>query len=341
MKIDDIIRKCIEIPGISIKRSDFSAELLMKAKEGKGAMTFFPLFPGLTIAYIFVNSPTWAAPNFCEDSSIEKGPLLLNYCVTGRCEIILNNENFVYVKDGEISLTERFAQKQYVYPRRIYEGMEFFVDTDTLTAESAWIQKEFGIDFHKIIELFCPNGNTYISTVAPEVEEILTKLWGLLDIAPPFSIFQMKVYVLALFSLLQSLNDIPPSQACTFFTETQVEIAKRVEKIITSDLRQHHPAWELAAQFSVSETSLKNYFHGVFGQNISIYLREMRMKKAADLLTTTKLSVATIAEKVGYMNQSKFASVFKKQFDMSPLEYRRHKTLDLQKNYRIREYPNI
>ena len=341
MKIDDIIRKCIEFPGVSIKRSEFSAELLMKTKEGKGSMTFFQLFPGLTIAYIFINSPTWAAPNLDEGSFIKKGPLLLNYCMTGRCEIILNNGNFVYVKDGEISLTERFAQKQYVYPRRIYEGMEFFVDTDTLTAESAWIQKEFGIDFHKIIELFCPNGNTYISTVAPEVEEILTKLWGLLDIAPPFSIFQMKVYVLALFSLLQSLNDIPPSQACTFFTETQVEIAKRVEKIITSDLRQHHPAWELAAQFSVSETSLKNYFRGVFGQNISIYLREMRMKKAADLLTTTKLSVATIAEKVGYMNQSKFASVFKKQFDMSPLEYRRHKTLDLQKNYRIREYPNI
>lgn len=40
MKIDDIIRKCIEIPGISIKRSDFSAELLMKTKDGKGSMTF-------------------------------------------------------------------------------------------------------------------------------------------------------------------------------------------------------------------------------------------------------------------------------------------------------------
>ena len=142
MKIDDIIRKCIEIPGISIKRSDFSAELLMKTKDGKGSMTFFPLFSGLTIAYIFVNSPTWVAPNFCEDSSIEKGPLLLNYCVTGRCEIVLNNENFVYVKDREISLTERFAQKQYVYPRRIYEGMELFVDTDTLTSESACIKKD-------------------------------------------------------------------------------------------------------------------------------------------------------------------------------------------------------
>ena len=127
MKIDDIIRNVIEIPGISIQRSILAQSCFLKEKEGKGSMTFFPLFPGVTIAYIFVNSPTWTAPNFREDSSIEKGPLLLNYCVTGRCEIILNNENFVYVKDGEISLTERFAQKQYVYPRRIYEGMEFLL----------------------------------------------------------------------------------------------------------------------------------------------------------------------------------------------------------------------
>ena len=56
MKIDDIFRKCIEIPGVSIKRSEFNAELLMKTKEGKGSMTFFQLFPGLTIAYIFINA---------------------------------------------------------------------------------------------------------------------------------------------------------------------------------------------------------------------------------------------------------------------------------------------
>ena len=327
MKIDDIIRKCIEIPGISLKRSDYSAELLLNGKDGKGSMTFFPLFPGITIAYIFVNSPTWTAPNFYGNGSVEKGPLLVNYCVTGRCEMILNNENFVYVKDGEISLTECFAQKQYVYPRRIYEGMEFFVDIDTLTEQSTWVQKEFAIDFHRIVDRFCPEGGTYISSVLPEGEEILTKLWGLIDIPVPYTISQMKIYTLALFSLLQNIYDIPPSQACTFFTETQVDIAKRVEKIITSDLRQHHPAWELAAQFSVSETSLKNYFRGVFGQNISIYLREVRMKKAAELLATTKLSVAEVAEQVGYMNQSKFASVFKKQFGLSPLEYRRSKNL--------------
>ncbi len=327
MKIDDVIKKCIEVPGISIKQDKYSMELILKTREGKGSMTFFPLFPGLSLAYIFVNSPTWTAPDLRSDSSITKGPLLLNYCVTGRCEMILNSENFVYVKDGELSLTERFAQKEYVYPRRIYEGMEFFVDINTLTSQSAWVQNEFGINFRKIVDMYCPDGSTYISTVTPETEELLKNLWEFFDFPAPFAVMQMKIYTLALFSVLQNLKDIPQSQACTFFTETQVNIAKKIEKIITSDLRQHHPAWELAEEFSISETSLKNYFRGVYGQNISVYLREMRMNKAGELLATTRLSVAEIAEQVGYLNQSKFASVFKKQFGVSPLEYRRSRHL--------------
>lgn len=137
----------------------------------------------------------------------------------------------------------------------------------------------------------------------------------------------MKLYSLALFALLQNLETVPSSQSYTSFTATQVDIAKRVEQIITSDLRQHHPAWELATRFSVSETSLKNYFRGVYGQNISVCLREIRLKKAAELFATTKLSVSEIAEQVGYINQSKFAAVFKKQFGLSPLEYRRSKNL--------------
>lgn len=173
MKIDEIIKKSIEIPGISIKRGEFSAELILKERDGKGSMTFFPLFPGVTLAYIFVNSPAWTAPDFHDNGSMETGPLLLNYCVTGRCELILNNGNFVYVKDGEISLTERFARHQYVYPRRIYEGIEFFVDMDTVNAQSSWVEAEFDIDFHRLRDLYCPDGGTYIASVTTEIEEVL------------------------------------------------------------------------------------------------------------------------------------------------------------------------
>ena len=270
MNIDEIIRKCVEVPGISIERGEYSAGLFLNEKDGKGFVTFFPLFPGLTLAYISVNAPLWTAPDLRGEGSDEKGPLLLNYCVTGRCEIILNNGNFVYVTDGDLSLTEHFAQRQYVYPRRIYEGLE----------------------------------------------------------PMPFAVMQMKIYSLALFSLLMEQTEIPLSQVCAYFTETQVSIAKQVEQIITADLRQHHPAWELAARFSISETSMKNYFRGVFGQNISAYLRELRMRKASELLTGSRLSVSEVTEQVGYINQSKFAAAFKKQFGISPLEYRRRRHLE-------------
>ena len=133
----------------------------------------------------------------------------------------------------------------------------------------------------------------------------------------------MKLYSLSLFSLLLNPQAPPSSRVCTFFTEAQVTIAKRTEKIITADLSKHHPARELADKFGISATSLKNYFRGVYGQNLSVYLKDLRMEKAADLLVSTTQSVSEVAEQVGYLNQSKFAAVFKKQYGQTPLEYRR------------------
>ena len=52
------------------------------------------------------------------------------------------------------------------------------------------------------------------------------------------------------------------------------------------------------------------------------------MRKASELLTGSRLSVSEVTEQVGYINQSKFAAVFKKQFGISPLEYRRRRHLE-------------
>ena len=68
----------------------------------------------------------------------------------GRCEIVLNNGNYVYLKDNDLSFTEHFAQSQYQYPRHIYEGLEFFIDLTTIANENTWLLREFGIDFHQL-----------------------------------------------------------------------------------------------------------------------------------------------------------------------------------------------
>jgi len=114
----------------------------------------------------------------------------------------------------------------------------------------------------------------------------------------------------------------------TFYTVLQIDIAKSAERILTADISRRESIKKIAERLSVSETSLKNYFRGVFGQNISDYLRDIRMNTAAGLLTETQISISEISTQVGYVNQGKFAIVFKKQFGLSPLEYRRSRRLD-------------
>lgn len=328
MNTNIIIKKCIEIPGISLKNNPTNIELCMEQDDGRGSMTFFSIFPGISIAYIFINSPTWPTPDLPDQDDSSNSPLLLNYCVTGRCELFLDNNSLVYLKNGEFSISKKSAQKQYTYPLRIYEGLEFFIEIDTISALAPYINDVFNINVDKITDLYSLLDKTYISQCSEDLKHILTKIWALYDEDAAHAIFMMKVYTLQLLELILCRKHIPQPKSLTFFTATQVEIAQKTERIITADLKQHHPAWKIAKLFSISETSLKNYFREIYGQNISVYLREVRMNEAAKMLEKTKMPISKISEQVGYMNQSKFASVFKLKYNMSPLEYRRKKVLE-------------
>lgn len=171
---------------------------------------------------------------------------------------------------------------------------------------------------------FCPDGKTYIAPATRRVSQIFQELWQYESADGKRPAFEQKLLSLQLFyQLLYSQADTSPTP-CTFYTKSQAAIAKKAEAILTGDLQKHYPVRELSARFGISETSLKNYFRGIYGQNISDYMREQRMKQASRLLASTSESVNRISEQVGYLNQSKFAAVFKKQYGLSPLEYRRH-----------------
>lgn len=327
MNTSEIMKKCVEIPSVSVKKNENSIELCMKQINGKGSMTFFSLFPGISIAYVFINSPTWPMPDL-SNSNNSSTPLSLNYCITGRCELSLDNSSFFYIKDGEFCISTRSAEEQYTYPLRVYEGLEFLIDRDILSNHAKYINDVFHIDINKLIDIYCSLDKVYISQCTEDIKHILLKIWRLYDEEPSHAIFLMQLYTLELLEKLVYEKHMLQSKPSTFFTATQVKIAQETERIITSDLKQNHPAWKLANMFSISETSLKNYFRGIYGQNISVYLREIRMNAAARMLEKTKMPISKISEQVGYMNQSKFASVFKLQYNISPLEYRRKKALE-------------
>lgn len=318
--MDRILQNSNSVSGVTLRNGPNSTELFLDQADGKGRMTFHTLFPGLTLAFIFVNASVW--PEADENSELK--PLLINYCISGRSELLLDDGSYIYLKKNDFSISEQTAQKEYVFPTRQYQGIKIYVDLPFLLRSCGQLMKTFSIDIAQLEKNYCEKCKTYINDADSELEHIFQKLW---QFSEKPSNFHLQIYTLELLHRLLDMEVRPP-KTCGFYTEIQVELAKRTAKILSDHLSLHIPVRQIAERFSVSETSLKNYFRGVYGQNISAWLREIRMDEAAKLLSETKRPIAEISEQVGYSNQGKFAAVFKKQFGRSPLEYRRFKNLE-------------
>ena len=57
-----IVESCQALPGVSVEDREDGASLRLANPEGRGRMDFYPLFPGLTLARIAVEAPSWPAP---------------------------------------------------------------------------------------------------------------------------------------------------------------------------------------------------------------------------------------------------------------------------------------
>jgi len=78
----------------------------------------------------------------------------------------------------------------------------------------------------------------------------------------------------------------------------------------------------LAGRAAVSRSLLDERFRLVLGRSPIRYLTDWRMHLARDLLTTTDLSVYSVAHRVGYEAEEAFSRAFKRQFGRSPAAWR-------------------
>lgn len=320
MNTEDILRGCRALPGVTLKTCNGEAELLLSSCEGEGHMCFHTFFPGITMADIHVNAAVWPAPRLTPCEPDARGPLIINYCIRGRCELILNDNRHVFLTNGGVSLTERFAQKEYLYPGRLYEGFELFIDPETVLSGQPMLREWFDLDLARLREKYCPNGETFIAPM--QLPDAIPERLGGLNGCKTCPTHR-KTAMIDFLALLLSENTMLSPDRLVYYTRTQVEIAKRTEEIISADLSRQHTVREFAELFSVSESSVKNYFSGVFGLSISQYMVRRRMQYAAELLVHTHLPVIEVANRVGYLNQSKFSAAFRRMYASTPLEYRR------------------
>lgn len=80
---------------------------------------------------------------------------------------------------------------------------------------------------------------------------------------------------------------------------------------------------DLASIACMSRSSFAERFADVIGQPPLSYLSAHRLRIAARHLTQNYESIARISERVGYASEAAFSQAFKRQYDMSPSQYRK------------------
>jgi len=105
-------------------------------------------------------------------------------------------------------------------------------------------------------------------------------------------------------------------------TDVLVENATR---LMAQQLGQPWTLHSLAQAVGISRSLLAARFRSATGQSPMRHLASVRLNQAADYLTTSDLSIESIAVRTGYSSNAALSKAFKRQFGISPGTYRRLK----------------
>ena len=98
-----------------------------------------------------------------------------------------------------------------------------------------------------------------------------------------------------------------------------------IEEVL-SYMQQHYASitlTELADHFHYSTRYLSDYLLQQTGERFSRLVNTMRLSQAKELLAHSEMSIERITHTVGYEYRSSFEASFKKEFHLTPKQYRR------------------
>ena len=137
--------------------------------------------------------------------------------------------------------------------------------------------------------------------------------WGV-GIAPDI----IRASIEALIVAVNKVEELGNADACT--DARMIEIMNYVQANyidITLD--------DLAEKFFLSKPYLSKYIKEKSGMTFGDLVKKIRMKKAKALLKSSNMTVENIAMSVGYQNVEHFNRLFKKAYDMTPMQFRNQK----------------
>jgi AraC-like DNA-binding protein len=118
----------------------------------------------------------------------------------------------------------------------------------------------------------------------------------------------------------QQLQTVQPRELAT--NQVDAEFLRRVVEIVEKNLADYEFDVEsLARQLALSRRQLFRKFKAVAGCTPNVFIRDIRLKRAAQLLRDSGMTVSEIIYAVGFSDPKYFRNIFRERFGALPGEY--------------------
>ena len=115
-----------------------------------------------------------------------------------------------------------------------------------------------------------------------------------------------------------------------FAYEEEVQKSQTIIEKINEYIHEHYKENigrnEIGAAFFLVPEYLAKMYKKKTGQNLKDYINGYRLQQAKRLLNSQEMKVSDVASEVGFDNFSYFSTLFKKEYDMTPNEYRKSRS---------------
>lgn len=285
---------------------------------GKGNFTMMQIEEGIDLARSEADGIEF---NF-NNKKLTQGILELGYCYSGELIISTSPGSKQYKLKAGDSFIYKMLNKvnsfkfEYNNLKAISIHLNFALLKENIN--QSWSQqlvKEWQQNMAEIFtnDILLINKSTYqLQQLAEEIDKISVK--NMLDY------LRLKV------KTIEFITDFLQEKLRLKANKTEEVDYKQVAKakaIIKADLENVPSVDDLAASLKVSNYILQKNFKQITGDTVYKYVQQVRVKEAEYLLKNTDKSILEITHQVGYHNPSKFANLFKKYYQLTPLKYRK------------------
>ena len=125
---------------------------------------------------------------------------------------------------------------------------------------------------------------------------------------------------------LDAMGDEPRVRGTALHLRRDLDLARTAMARLDRDYRRPPRFDELAHELGTNQNKLKAVFKEACGVTMADYCLERRVREAQLLLLEASLTIAQIAERVGYDSEASLSKAFKRQFGAPPSAYRRART---------------